>query len=85
MPELEEGNLWIRATLPRTVSLEEAARIAPKLRDVIASVPEVRGVMSHVGPARRRHRRDQLLQPGIQRPPQADGAVAEEGQARQDR
>ena len=32
MPELEEGNLWIRATLPRTVSLEEAARMAPRLR-----------------------------------------------------
>ncbi|WP_237722782.1 efflux RND transporter permease subunit, partial [Singulisphaera acidiphila] len=49
MPELEEGNLWIRALLPRTVSLEEAARIAPRLREVIASVPEVKGVMSHVG------------------------------------
>ena len=48
-PQLEEGNLWIRALLPRTVSLEEAARIAPRLREVIASVPEVRGVMSHVG------------------------------------
>lgn len=49
MPELEEGNLWIRALLPRTVSLQEAARLAPRLREVIASVPEVRGVMSHVG------------------------------------
>ncbi|HEX8203173.1 MAG TPA: efflux RND transporter permease subunit, partial [Isosphaeraceae bacterium] len=49
MPELEEGNLWIRALMPRTVSLEEAARMAPRLRAVIASVPEVRGVMSHVG------------------------------------
>src|SRR5206468_3271538 len=49
MPELEEGNLWIRAILPRTVSLEEAARLAPRLRRVIAEVPEVRGVMSHVG------------------------------------
>jgi cobalt-zinc-cadmium resistance protein CzcA len=49
MPQLEEGNLWIRALLPRTVSLEEAARIAPRLREVIATVPEVRGVMSHVG------------------------------------
>jgi len=49
MPQLEEGNLWIRATLPRTVTLEEAARMAPRLRDVIASIPEVRGVMSHVG------------------------------------
>jgi heavy metal efflux system protein len=49
MPQLEEGNLWIRATLPRTVSLEGAARMAPRLREVIDSIPEVRGVMSHVG------------------------------------
>ncbi len=49
MPELEEGNLWIRALMPRTTSLEEAARMAPKIRAVIASVPEVKGVMSHVG------------------------------------
>jgi cobalt-zinc-cadmium resistance protein CzcA len=49
MPELEEGNLWIRALMPRTVSLQEAARMAPRLREVIASMPEVRGVMSHVG------------------------------------
>src|SRR5262249_22272486 len=37
MPELEEGNLWIRALMPRTVSLQEAARMAPRLREVIAS------------------------------------------------
>jgi cobalt-zinc-cadmium resistance protein CzcA len=49
MPPLEEGNLWIRALLPRTVSLEGAARFAPRLRDVIAEIPEVRGVMSHIG------------------------------------
>jgi heavy metal efflux system protein len=49
MPQLEEGNLWIRAILPRTVSLESAQRIAPRLREVIATVPEIRGVMSHVG------------------------------------
>jgi|GEM_PF-15510 len=49
MPELEEGNLWIRALMPRTVTREEAARMAPRLREVIASVPEIKGVMSHVG------------------------------------
>ena len=49
MPQLEEGNLWIRAILPRTVSLEAASQMAPKLREVIAETPEVRGVMSHVG------------------------------------
>ena len=49
MPPLEEGNLWIRAILPRTVTLEEAARIAPRLRKVIGSIPEIKGVMSQVG------------------------------------
>jgi cobalt-zinc-cadmium resistance protein CzcA len=49
MPPLEEGYLWIRAILPRTTSLENAARLAPRLREVIGSVPEVRGVMSHLG------------------------------------
>jgi cobalt-zinc-cadmium resistance protein CzcA len=49
MPPLEEGNLWIRAILPRTVTLQEAARMAPRLREVIASIPEIRGVMSQVG------------------------------------
>ena len=49
MPQLEEGNLWIRAALPRTSSFEAASRMVPRLRAVIASIPEVRGVMSHVG------------------------------------
>ena len=49
MPELEEGNLWIRATLPPTISRERAQAIAPRVREVIATVPEVRGVMSQVG------------------------------------
>jgi cobalt-zinc-cadmium resistance protein CzcA len=49
MPALEEGNLWIRAVLPRTTSLEEASKIAPRLREVIATIPEVRGVMSQIG------------------------------------
>lgn len=49
MPQLEEGNLWIRATLPRTVSFESASRMAPRLRATIASIPEIKGVMSHVG------------------------------------
>jgi len=49
MPQLEEGNLWIRAVLPRTVTLNEAARMAPRIRAVIGETPEIRGVMSHVG------------------------------------
>ena len=38
MPQLEEGNLWIRAILPRTISREDAARMAPRLRQVIAGI-----------------------------------------------
>src|SRR5262249_53182341 len=49
MPELEEGNLWIRALLPPTVSFEAAARAAARLRTVLQPIPEVQAVMSHVG------------------------------------
>jgi heavy metal efflux system protein len=49
MPPLEEGYLWIRATLPRTVSLESAAKMAPQMRELVASVPEVSRVISQLG------------------------------------
>ncbi len=49
MPPLEEGYLWIRATLPRTTSMEAAAKLAPQLREVVASIPEVSRVISQVG------------------------------------
>ncbi len=49
MPPLEEGNLWIRALLPRTVSLEGATRQAIRLREIMATQPEIDRVMSHIG------------------------------------
>ena len=49
MPPLEEGYLWIRAIVPRTVSREYAASIAPRLREVIGTVPEVDRVISQLG------------------------------------
>ena len=49
MPPLEEETSGSGRILPRTVTLEEAARMAPRLREVIGSIPEVRGVMSQVG------------------------------------
>ena len=33
MPHLDEGALWVRATMPYTISFEEAAKIAPQIRD----------------------------------------------------
>ena len=68
MPPLEEGNLWIRALLPRTVTLQEAARMAPRLREVIGLDSRDPGRDVARRPARRRHRRDQLLQPRVQCP-----------------
>jgi heavy metal efflux system protein len=49
MPALEEGNLYVRATLPVYVSLDEAASIARRGRDLICQFPEVELVQSQVG------------------------------------
>jgi cobalt-zinc-cadmium resistance protein CzcA len=49
MPHLDEGALWVRATMPYTISYDEAARITPKIRDVLASFPDVTTVASELG------------------------------------
>jgi cobalt-zinc-cadmium resistance protein CzcA len=49
MPKLDEGALWVRATMPYTISYDEAAKITPKVRDVLASYPEVTTVASELG------------------------------------
>src|SRR5262249_41569799 len=49
MPELEEGNLYVRGTFPVNVSLEEAADKARRARAVFRHYPEVKLVQSQVG------------------------------------
>src|SRR3989441_1557755 len=49
LPKLEEGNLWIRATLPPTISLEAGEPYVARLREVIRSFPEVTTVISQHG------------------------------------
>lgn len=49
MPSLEEGNLWIRATLPQDVSFDYSAHLADEMRAILSSFPEVRQVVSQVG------------------------------------
>ena len=49
MPKLDEGALWVRATMPYTISWEEAARIAPQIRDILMSYPQVTIVGSELG------------------------------------
>src|ERR1700674_2495891 len=40
LPKLEEGNLWIRATMPPSISLEESDGYVNRMRRVIKSFPE---------------------------------------------
>jgi len=49
LPKLEEGNLWIRATLPPSISLEEANGYVNRMRRVIKSFPETVTVISQNG------------------------------------
>jgi heavy metal efflux system protein len=49
LPKLEEGNLWIRATLPPTISLEEGNSYVNEMRKLIAGIPEVEAVVSQHG------------------------------------
>ena len=49
LPKLEEGNLWIRALLPPTITLDAGRDTVNKIRNVIASYPPVRTVVSEQG------------------------------------
>src|SRR6185295_12989682 len=49
MPHLDEGALWVRATMPSTISFDESAKIVPQIRSIIASFPEVTTVGSEHG------------------------------------
>ena len=49
MPHLDEGALWVRATMPYTISYDEAAKVAPKVRAILASFPQVTTVTSELG------------------------------------
>ncbi len=49
MPHLDEGSLWIRATMPSTISFEEASKISPQVRAILRSFPEVTVVANELG------------------------------------
>ena len=49
MPHLDEGALWVRATMPYTISFEEASTIAPQIRSILMSYPQVTVVGSELG------------------------------------
>ena len=49
MPQLDEGALWVRATMPYTISFDESAKVTPKVREILRSFPEVTTVTSELG------------------------------------
>lgn len=49
MPKLEEGNLWVRATLPQDVSFEYGTKLADDIRADLRSYPVVTRVVSQTG------------------------------------
>src|SRR5215472_3154359 len=49
MPKLEEGNFWIRATLPKSISLEQSSQYVGRIRQIIRQHPEVLTVVSQLG------------------------------------
>ena len=49
LPVLEEGNLWVRATMPGTISLEEGNGTVNRIRRVLMEFPEVETATSQQG------------------------------------
>jgi cobalt-zinc-cadmium resistance protein CzcA len=49
LPALEEGNLWIRASMPPTIGLEAGEPATRKMREILLRHPEVLTVVSQHG------------------------------------
>lgn len=50
LPHLEEGNIWLRATLkPVSVTLDESVRVANEIRSKLLKFPEITEVLSQAG------------------------------------
>lgn len=49
LPEMNEGSIYARATLPSSVSLQESVHLANRFRTILRSFPEVSEVMTQTG------------------------------------
>jgi cobalt-zinc-cadmium resistance protein CzcA len=49
MPHLDEGALWIRATMPYTISFDEASKLSPQVRAMLLRYAMVTDVGSELG------------------------------------
>jgi cobalt-zinc-cadmium resistance protein CzcA len=49
MPALEEGNLWVRATMPVDISFDQADKLTSDIRRLFKKSPEVDTIVSQLG------------------------------------
>ena len=49
LPELNEGSLWVRATLPYSVALDKSVQVANQMRSIMMQFPQVKKVVSQTG------------------------------------
>jgi cobalt-zinc-cadmium resistance protein CzcA len=49
LPELNEGSIWVRATLPYSISLDSSVTRATQMRAIMMKFPQVKRVMSQTG------------------------------------
>ncbi len=49
LPELNEGSIWVRATLPYSISLDTSVAKADEMRTIMMRFPQVRRIMSQTG------------------------------------
>jgi len=49
MPKLEEGNLWVRAQMTTSVTLEQSSKYVGRMRQILRQRPEVAAVVSQLG------------------------------------
>jgi len=49
LPELNEGSIWVRATLPYSISLDSSVTRATQMRAIMMKFPQVRRIMTQTG------------------------------------
>lgn len=49
LPELDEGSIYVRASMPMSISLPESVKLTTQMRKIFEQFPEVKGVMSQTG------------------------------------
>ncbi len=49
LPELNEGSLWVRATMPYSIALDKSVQIANQMRSIMMQFPQVEKVVSQTG------------------------------------